>query len=791
MVSMTVDPRHRLGPGQTGRWRCGGESMGFYWRLVVAIGLAAALAGPICAGQDGDWEAAVARGVVLRIQGQLQESIESLAAAVESAPTPAGRARAEGELGIALLQARDLAGAEPLLQRAHAFHEGRERARYALYLGNLAQARQLAKAAEDHYREAMALAPTDVEIQLSAGLNRARLAPEGARLQAVRDLATRLDAAGDDPRWARLHLNLAHQAWLLGKAGGRTGQELAYRHGETARRLAAAGDPRVEIEALDFLAQIYEDQGRPGEALILDRRGIALAEKAPTGLAADLLIGLEWRQARLLQAANDEEGALAGYMRAVSRIEAVRQDIPIEYEDGRSSFRATLEPIYLGYADLLLRRLDSQPTGVREARLQAVVEAVELIRQSELQDFLGDRCSVEAVQGGISRGLPAGTAVLYPLVFADRLELLLKTNGGIERRSVAVPGSVLRKVAVEFADTLRNGLPDPLARSRQLDGWLLAPFADRLSQLKVDSLVVVPDGPLRLVPMAALNDGQSYAIERFAVSLVTGLSLTNSGSAPRRDTRALVMGMAEPGPVVGKLDAAMTDQVLAPGSRGASSARGLAATRTLRAIRGLETAQSGVSPDRLRQLEDWRTRLALPGVRDEVRALAGILEGANLLDSDFTLGRLRQEAASGDFRIVHIASHGIFGGSADSSFIMAYDDLLRVNDLQALLKTEKFQQAPIELLTLSACETAEGNDRAPLGISGAAIKARAKSVVGTLWPVEDNAAKALMRDFYQGIAHGGMTKAEALRRAQLALLRNAEFRDPFYWAPFVLIGNWQ
>lgn len=765
--------------------------MRFFERLLAAIGLAALLVGLVCAGQDSDWEDAVARGIALRTQGQLQNSVETLAAAVEAAPSPAARARTEGELGIALLQARDWAGAEPLLRRAYEFHQGREKARFAIYLGNLAQGRQLPAAAAEHYREALALAPEDPEIQFGAGLNRIRLVPEAERLRPLRELAQRLDAAGDEARWARHHLNLAHQARLLGKAGGRAGQEMAYRHGETARRLAAGADQRVEIEALDFLAQLYEDQGRGGEALILDRRGLALAEKAPAGLAADLFIALEWRQARLLQAAGDEEATLAAFMRAVGRIEAVRQDIPIEYEDGRSSFRTTLEPIYLGYADLLLRRLDSQPPAVREVRLRAVVEAVELIRQTELQDFLGDRCSVEAVQGGAARGLPGGTAVLYPLVLGDRLELLLKTNAGIERRSVAVSGAALRKLAVEFADTLRNGLPDSLPRARQLDAWLLAPFSERLSALKVDSLVVVPDGPLRLVPMAALHDGQSYAIERFAVSLVTGLSLTNSGSAPRRDTRALVMGMAEPGPVVGKLDAAMTDQVLAPGSRGGASSRGLAATRTLRAIRGLEPGQTNAAPDRLRQLEDWRSRLALPGVRDEIQALAGILEGANLLDADFTLGRLRQEAAGGDFRIVHIASHGIFGGSADSSFIMAYDDLLRVNDLQALLKSEKFQQAPIELLTLSACETAEGNDRAPLGISGAAMKARAKSVVGTLWPVEDNAAKALMRDFYQGIAREGMTKAEALRRAQLALLRHSEFRDPFYWAPFVLIGNWQ
>jgi CHAT domain-containing protein len=107
-----------------------------------------------------------------------------------------------------------------------------------------------------------------------------------------------------------------------------------------------------------------------------------------------------------------------------------------------------------------------------------------------------------------------------------------------------------------------------------------------------------------------------------------------------------------------------------------------------------------------------------------------------------------------------------------------------------LLKAEKFQKTPIELLSLSACQTAEGNDRAPLGISGAAIKARAKSVLGTLWPVEDGAAKTLMQQIYKELAQKQSGKAEALRQAQLNLLHDPATRHPFYWAPFVLIGNW-
>ena len=152
---------------------------------------------------------------------------------------------------------------------------------------------------------------------------------------------------------------------------------------------------------------------------------------------------------------------------------------------------------------------------------------------------------------------------------------------------------------------------------------------------------------------------------------------------------------------------------------------------------------------------------------------------------------LHDEFDRGSYRIAHLATHGFFGSTGKQSFIMAYDDLLTMNGLQTLLKGEQLQKIPIELLGLSACQTAEGNERAPLGISGAAIKARAKSVLGTLWPVDDEAAQAVMQYFYQEVATYKKSKTEALRQAQIKLIQNPSSNHPFFWAPFILIGNWQ
>jgi CHAT domain-containing protein len=429
--------------------------------------------------------------------------------------------------------------------------------------------------------------------------------------------------------------------------------------------------------------------------------------------------------------------------------------------------------------------------------LRHAVATVELVRQTEMQDFLGDRCAVEAVQGGRDLALPAQTALLYPVMLPDRLELLLDTGSTLLRRTVGVGSDTLQSSVRAFADALRNDRSgfDPYAA--ELYDWLLRPFADVLGDGSIETLVFVPDGVLRLIPIDALFDGRQFVIERFATATVIGMSMTSGAAPSRRLPRSLVAGMSEPGPVVAKLDAAMVERIIGtPAAPGASIAPAAstepATSRWLRSPRASASRGGAAAPaDPAQRAADLRAALALPGVKDEIDTVATIVDGDPLLDAGFTIANFQQRAGSGNYRIVHIASHGVFGGSASESFIMAYDDLLTLDDLQAVLRSEKFQNNPIELLSLSACETAEGDDRSPLGISGAAIKARARSVLGTLWPVNDRAATMVMERFYTGLQSGTMSKAEALRRARLAVLRTEGFARPFYWAPFILIGSWR
>ncbi len=724
----------------------------------------------------------VERGMALRNAGSLDSAIAVLTRATREAQTPEARARAAGELGATLIQAHRYEEASAVLQTAYGTASGATRASIAIDLGNLSLIQGKTEAARVYFESALADAPTGGALHLAAQLNAARLAAPAERLTRLSGAANAIGALGDTRSAALYRLNVASQAHDLGVAGN----ALAYANLEDGRRIAdAIGDVRLQVEARDALSGLYEQAHRDAEALAETRAALQRAARLPAATSADLLISLEWREARLTETHASTQDAVAAYRRAVAHVESVRQDIPIDYQDGHSSYTETLAPIYLGLVNLLLKEADGAPSERSSADLERAREVLESLRQAEMQDYLGDRCTVEALQGGNARPQP-GTAFLYPVILPDRLELLLQTDQGITRATSAVGSASVGRTIRSFALELRTDSPVYPREARQLYDWILRPFEAQLTAQHIATLIVVSDGPLRLVPVGAFSDGRQFALEKYAVATVTGLSMTNA-STPSRDLHALVAGMSQAGPVADRLAAEQASQA----SEGRAPEP--AAVGTHGATRGLPTlllpVAAGTAASSASETKN-RDALALPGVRAEVEALARTLKGESLLDDQFTVGRFDAEASSGQYRIVHIASHGYFGGNARDSYILAYDDLVSLEDLQSLLKSDRYRQQPIELLSLSACETAEGNERSPLGMAGAAMKARAKSVLGTLWPVEDDAARAVMESFYTRLEGERITKAEALREAQLTLIHDPRTANPFFWAPFVLVGNW-
>jgi len=177
-------------------------------------------------------------------------------------------------------------------------------------------------------------------------------------------------------------------------------------------------------------------------------------------------------------------------------------------------------------------------------------------------------------------------------------------------------------------------------------------------------------------------------------------------------------------------------------------------------------------------------------VEDEISQIAGAIPTQQLLNAQFTKTNLQQEVNSDAFSIVHLATHGRFSSNPEDTYILAYNELLRAQDLNNLLRGSNSSKA-IELLVLSACQTAEGDKRATLGLAGLAVRAGARSTLATLWQVSDESTVKLMEQFYNQLNEPGVTKAEALHRAQQALLNDQKYQNPSSWAPYVLVGNWR
>jgi CHAT domain-containing protein len=175
----------------------------------------------------------------------------------------------------------------------------------------------------------------------------------------------------------------------------------------------------------------------------------------------------------------------------------------------------------------------------------------------------------------------------------------------------------------------------------------------------------------------------------------------------------------------------------------------------------------------------------LPAVAAETATVEKIVGGNRFLDRDFTSANFRQRLKQRDYAIVHIATHGKFNPDIDSSFLQAFDSRIQLTEFEDILRLRK---PAIELLVLSACQTAVGDDRSTLGLAGVALRTGVKSVLATLWFINDADTVPLIADFYQ-YWHQGMTKAEALQKAQLKAIADPN-GHPAIWSPFILVGDW-
>jgi CHAT domain-containing protein/Tfp pilus assembly protein PilF len=623
--------------------------------------------------------------------------------------------------------------------------------------------------------------------------------PERAVDRLSRSLAIK-QRLGDRPGEAASHQNLGTLQLALGRP------EPAREHFAQALALAGAdGRPEQLWRAFDGLSQVHAATGSPRAAVLFGKQAVNLIQSVRAGIETlePALQGAFLRDKaavyrRLAELLIDhgrflEAQQVLAMLKEEEYFDFVRRSAEVDPRATRASlttaeapWRGRYEAIQARVAAIgqeygaLIRKEPLDPS--EEARLRALGEDLKAARQAyyayleELRGAFAGEAPVEfgkrdldsllAFRGTLKE-LGHGAVLVHYFVTADRVRMIVtgpeESTPPLHRES-AVPRAELNALIWRYREKLIDPCADPAPEARELYRHLIAPVQGDLQAYGARTLMVYLDQALRYLPLAALQDGEGPLAERYAVAMYTVAAKASLQAPPVRDWRVAGLGASAGG--------------------------------------------DGFP--------------ALPAVREELDGIVkegesdphGVWPGSTYMDAAFTADRLRRVLYSG-FRVVHLASHFRFvpGTEADSYLLTGDGERLTL----AELKTGDFPFTGVDLLALSACETGVGDQRADgrevESFGALAQNQGARAVLATLWEVPDRSTARFMEQFYTR-RRAGQTKAEALREVQRAFLRQAVapagdetrgaviaragqcpgvmpgYAHPYYWAPFVLMGNW-
>jgi CHAT domain-containing protein len=606
-------------------------------------------------------------------------------------------------------------------------------------LGNDTPAQQATQEALEAYQKA---ASTNTEIQIEAQLNRLRFLTDLGRWSEAQTLYTtvmpQIDRLPPGRNAIYAQVNLAQS---LVKLWHRSSNRATVNLTAIAKMLAQARqqaerlqDRRAQAYVLGTLGNLYEQTKQGDIAQALTRQALNLAH---TIQAEDIAYQWEWQIGRLLEAENDQPGAIEAYDSAFNSLQLIRRDLVTLNPDAQFAFRENVEPIYRQYVDLLLR----SPTPPQE-NLDKSRRVIESLQIAELENFFQQGCLGNTLQlDDVVNQSTSSVAAIYSIILPKRLEVIAKLPGQKDLYHYP-PTKIDEEKVKKHLKQLQLDLQEAYTyeavkqSSKQVYDWLIAPLQEQLEQQQIKTLAFVLDGTLRTIPMAALYDGNAYLMEKYAVSTVLGLTIQDPKPLPSRDRLAVLAGSVSQPPASFKDKFSVLDNV----------------TPEVQQI-----SRSGLPT---KTLEEFTST-----------------QFVNSLDQT-------------PFQIVHLATHGQFSFDRKDTFLLAADKKIVVDDLSNIFRVQNSDGTAIELLILSACETATGDDRSVLGIAGATVRAGARSTIASLWSLDDASGAQFMGELYKHLGKPNITRAEALRLAQQALSQTPEYEHPRYWAPYILVGSW-
>jgi CHAT domain-containing protein len=505
-------------------------------------------------------------------------------------------------------------------------------------------------------------------------------------------------------------------------------------HRQAAEILALAindseslGDLRAKSYSLNELAKLYESSQQLDLALKLSAEALSISQSIN---ASDITYQAAWLIGRLNKNQGNIKAASLAYDSSVEILKTLRSDLVAINPNIQFSFQESVEPVYREYVSLLLK---SNPNQEQLRKAREIIEALQL---AELDNFFREAC-IDAKPQQIDQ-IDTSAAVIYPIILPDRLEVILSmpNRKTLTSYRVQLQQNEIESRIKNMRQSLNPGFSSELRlkASQQIYDWLIRPAEKELASANIKTLVFVLDGSLRNIPMSALYDGENYLLKRFNLALSPGLQIMRSQSVQNRRLKVIAAGLSK-------------------------------------------------------ENQGFKE---LPAVESEVKKITSELSSSKLLlNDDFTDTNLKSLIKSTPFSVLHLATHGQFSSRSDETYIVTWNGKINVKQLDELLKVRSEPESvPVDLIVLSACQTAKGDNRAILGLAGVAVRSGARSTIATLWAVKDESTAKFMVEFYKQLSTPGISKAEALRKTQLTFLEDRDFSHPFYWAPFVLIGDW-
>ncbi len=645
------------------------------------------------------------------------------------------KVKALESLGNVLRKVGDLNSAETVLQQgleiARKSEDRNAIAEILLSLGNTARVKQNNDRALSYYQQAIEISAS-TEIEIEAKLNQLTILSDSGEWsgELVEDIDSKIAQLppGRTKIYAQINLARNLMKYLDARAQSITTRQTYQLLTSAISDAQKLGDKRAEAYALGNLGRLYEQYQRYEEAQTLTEQATILSQSLN---APDLLYQWQWQLGRIFQQKAQPQKAISAYTQAVNNLQLLRGDLVAISDEVQFTFRESVEPVYRELVNLLLS--SDRPT---QDNLSQARETIESLQLAQLDNFFREAC-LDTQPQQIDQ-IDRKAAVVYSIILPDRLALILSsTEQPLSYYSIPLEegeekiGRVIDSLYVRLNPFIVTR--DLLKPNQQLYNWLVRPLSAELRRNDIKTLVFVLDGVLRRVPVAALHDGERYVIEKYNLVLTPGLQLLKPRTLSPSNLRAIAAGVIE--------------------------------------------SRQGFPP--------------LPAVENEVRDISQLVPTQVLLNQQFTRDRLEAEIEARPFPIVHLATHGQFSSNAENTFLLAWDGQIEVKDLDLLLRSrERRVRNPIELLILSACQTAKGDRRAALGLAGVAVRSGARSTIASLWSIQDQSTAELMTELYSVLKQPGVNKAEALRNAQLSLLNSNRYKHPYYWAAFVLVGNW-